>query len=160
MKRTSETLHELSQAVRDLRSAIGVTQQEFASRFPTAIRTVARWENNQPPRGQALVRLAQMAAGLGHEELAGRFVQALQLEMATPNAVEQPELKGWLDGVTVAFRYRFRQYARWNDLAAKIIEAVDYARSAAHEVGSREGDEFEGLSHQLRSSLEKFRGED
>ena len=159
MKRPPDKLNELSQAIRDLRATLRVTQQEFAYRVPTAIRTVARWENNQPPRGQALVRLAQMAEAQGLDEIARKLVRALQLEMTSHNATDQPQLKGWLDGLEVAFRYRHRLGERWTALAVKIIEAVDYATGAAHEVGSREGPEFEDLSRQLKNSLERYKGE-
>ena len=150
---------ELNEAVRNLRKALGATQQEFAYRVPTAIRTVARWENDQPPHGQALVRLAQMAQAEGLEEVAGTFVRALQLEMTSHDATSQPELKGWLDGLVIAFRYRNRLGARWTGLAESIIQAVNYATAAAHEVSSQEGPEFEALSHQLRNRLEMYKGE-
>jgi DNA-binding transcriptional regulator YiaG len=160
IKQTAAIRAELSQAVRDLRKALGATQQGFALRVPTAIRTVARWENGQPPHGKALVRLAQMAEAQSLEDIAGMFVRALQLEMTSHDATAQPELKGWLDGVEVAFRHRYRLRERWTSLAEKIIEAVDFAAGAAYEISSREGPEFEDLSRQLRSRLRAHQGED
>jgi hypothetical protein len=100
-----------------------------------------------------------MAEAQGIEEIAGKLVRALQLEMTSHNASDQPELKGWLDGLEVAFRYRHRLGERWTALAGKIIEALDFATAAAHEVASREGAEFEDLSRQLRSRLETYKGE-
>lgn len=157
MRRSPRQLHEISQAIRCLRKALGLTQQEFAYRIPTAVRTIARWENNYPPHGQSLVRLAQLATAQGLEELAATFVRALQLEMAHHNVADQPELKGWLDGVQVAFRYRHRLQNRWAVLAQNIIDAVQYAARAADEVSSPEGIEFRDLQRQLAASLERSR---
>jgi len=100
-----------------------------------------------------------MAEAQGLEDIAGKFVRSLQLEMTSHNVSDQPELKGWLDGLEVAFRYRHRLGERWASLAGKIIEAVDFATAAAHQVASREGAEFEDLSRQLRRRLENYAGE-
>ncbi len=157
MKRLPQQLTEISQAIRELRQSLGLTQQEFAYRVPTAIRTVARWENNQPPRGKALVRLAQLAQSQDLREIAGKLIGALQLEMASHDATDEPELKGWLDGLQVAFRYRHRRPEQWASLAQGIIDAVDRAEGSAHEVRSPEVSEFGDLSRQLRASLERFK---
>lgn len=52
-----------SQTVLALRKALGKTQQAFATEIAkTAITTVARWETGNPaPRGEVLLRLAQLA---------------------------------------------------------------------------------------------------
>jgi transcriptional regulator with XRE-family HTH domain len=160
IKQTAAVRAELSQAVRDLRKALGATQQEFALRVPTAVRTIARWENGHPPHGKALVRLAQLAEAQGIEEIAGMFVRTLQLEMTNHDVTAQPELKGWLDGVEVAFRHRYRLGERWTTLGEKIIEAVNFAAAAANEISSPEGPEFEDLSRQLRGRLKAHQGED
>jgi transcriptional regulator with XRE-family HTH domain len=159
MKRLPQQLTEISQAIRELRQSLGLTQQEFAYRVPTAIRTVARWENNQPPHGKALVRLAQLAESQDLREIAAKLVSALQLEMASHDATDEPELKGWLDGLQVAFRYRHRRPDKWAALAQEIIDAVDRATTSAREVRSQEVSEFGDLSRQLRASLERFKPE-
>ena len=155
MKREAHS--EISLAIRELRSSLQMTQQDFAYKFPTAIRTIARWENDQPPRGDALVRLAQMAEAQGLPNLASKFVRALQLQMAHQNVGDQPELKGWLDGLQVAFRYRDRLAERWTKLAQQIIDAVDFATNAAYGVRSPEGSDFESLSQQLRAKMEQYK---
>ena len=125
--------------------------------MPTAIRTLARWENSQPPHGQALVRLAQMAEAQGLRETAAKFVRALQAEKTDQDAAGQLELKGWLDGVRLAFHYRYRFYKQWVTLAEQVLGVVNYATRAAAEVSRREGSELEGLARQLKSSLENFK---
>lgn len=41
--------------------ALGHTQQEFAQVLKTAISTIARWETKDPPKGDALLQLADVA---------------------------------------------------------------------------------------------------
>jgi hypothetical protein len=62
MKRNEKKRHAASNAVIALRNALGKTQQEFAVEVvKTAIGTVAVWETTRPPRGEALLRLADVA---------------------------------------------------------------------------------------------------
>jgi len=51
MKRTKKTKDPLCETVRKLRTALGESQQAFAYRMKTAIRTVARYETSAPPKG-------------------------------------------------------------------------------------------------------------
>jgi transcriptional regulator with XRE-family HTH domain len=73
--------NKLTEAVRDLRSALGETQQTFASRMKTAIRTVARWETTRPPSGASLAQLERLAATKGLEDLTAVFRAALADEL-------------------------------------------------------------------------------
>ena len=52
MKRTEKTKNPLCDAVRKLRTALGESQQAFAYRMKTAIRTVARYETVPRQRGR------------------------------------------------------------------------------------------------------------
>jgi transcriptional regulator with XRE-family HTH domain len=78
-----ETKRSVTNAVLGLRTAIGETQQEFAYRMKTAIRTIARWETVRPPRGKALADLARVAEETGQKELAGVFRTAISKELGT-----------------------------------------------------------------------------
>jgi transcriptional regulator with XRE-family HTH domain len=54
---------EASRAVIALRNALKKTQQEFAVEVvKTAISTIARWETKDPPKGDALLQLADVAS--------------------------------------------------------------------------------------------------
>jgi transcriptional regulator with XRE-family HTH domain len=75
-------IHMVSKAVRELRTALGETQQEFAFRVKTAIRTIARWETVQPPRGDTLKGLAYLAEKSGRLDLATVFDKARVAELA------------------------------------------------------------------------------
>ena len=57
-----ELAKSVSDAVRKLRKELGESQQQFAYRMKTAIRTVARYETVRPPKGKVLRQLAVMAA--------------------------------------------------------------------------------------------------
>jgi len=77
MKKTKKTKNPLCDAVRKLRIALGESQQAFAYRMKTAIRTVARYETTTPPKGKALAELFWVAADTGNTELANVFRGAL-----------------------------------------------------------------------------------
>jgi transcriptional regulator with XRE-family HTH domain len=68
---------EVSAAVRALRTALGESQQAFAYRMRTAIRTIARYEVNRPPKGLMLAAFLNVAVTAGESELAGIFRRAL-----------------------------------------------------------------------------------
>jgi transcriptional regulator with XRE-family HTH domain len=71
----------VGQKVREFRLAIGQTQQQFAQTMKTAITTIARYETSRPPRGSALVRLAQLAWDNGQREFADFFSRAFAEDM-------------------------------------------------------------------------------
>jgi transcriptional regulator with XRE-family HTH domain len=73
----------VAQAVRELRTALGESQQAFAYRMKTAIRTIARYETVRPPKGRALAELQQVATDTGHPKLANIFKDALVAELGT-----------------------------------------------------------------------------
>jgi transcriptional regulator with XRE-family HTH domain len=70
-------------AVRELRTALGESQQAFAYRMKTAIRTIARYETVRPPKGRALAELQQVATDTGHQKLANIFKDALIAELGS-----------------------------------------------------------------------------
>ena len=50
-------------AVRNMRLALGESQEQFAKRLKTTVRTISRYETDQPPRGFALQKMWQIAKG-------------------------------------------------------------------------------------------------
>jgi transcriptional regulator with XRE-family HTH domain len=76
MGRHSKKRHAASEAVIALREALGQTQQAFAHKMKTAIVTIARWETSQPPHGQALLRLAEVAKQAWLKDKAGPDVES------------------------------------------------------------------------------------
>jgi transcriptional regulator with XRE-family HTH domain len=71
----------VSAAVRQLREELGESQQQFALRMQTAIRTIARYETVRPPKGKVLRQLEVLALEARQLELAGIFRMALAEEM-------------------------------------------------------------------------------
>jgi transcriptional regulator with XRE-family HTH domain len=65
----------------DLRTALGETQQAFASRLRTAIATIARYETSRPPSGTALASLAVVAQEAGRGDLVLEFMRELGREL-------------------------------------------------------------------------------
>jgi transcriptional regulator with XRE-family HTH domain len=90
-----------SQAVIDLRTALGMSQQRFAvEELSSALNTVARYETTNPPRGEALLRLAKIATDKNLPEIAAKF-RKLRLDeilsaLANTITVNPDTLEGWL----------------------------------------------------------------
>ncbi len=82
----------VAESVRELRNALGESQQAFACRMRTAIRTIARYETARPPKGKALADLFRIAANNGNPELANVFREALAREIGMPIYLPHPGL--------------------------------------------------------------------
>jgi|GEM_PF-3633359 len=81
-------------AVRELRQAYGESQQAFAYRTKTAIRTIARYETVRPPRGAELNQFLELAIAKQRHDLAEIFARAMadELEMKAeriPRTIEE-----------------------------------------------------------------------
>jgi hypothetical protein len=57
------------------------SQQAFAYRMKSAVRTIARYETVRPPRGSVLAQLEGVALEAGRADLATVFRQALAQEL-------------------------------------------------------------------------------
>ena len=89
MKKPKKTKDSLCEAVRNLRTALGESQQAFAYRMKTAIRTIARYETNAPPKGKALAELFWAATETGNQEIARVFQEALTAEIGVAGKLTQ-----------------------------------------------------------------------
>jgi hypothetical protein len=74
----------VSKAVRELLQTLHESQQSFAYRMQTAVRTIARYETVRPPRGAVLAQLESIALETGRADLAAVFRQALTQELDSP----------------------------------------------------------------------------
>ena len=67
-------------AVKALRAALGLSQEDFAAQLDTATLTVGRWENGSfKPNPASLVRLYQLAREKNQSDLAAVFVRGYQV---------------------------------------------------------------------------------
>lgn len=91
----NESVSPVSRAVRDLRVALGETQQEFAYRMKTAIRTIARYETVRPPKHVALVQFIQLAESHGLKDIAILLQSAFEdeLQASVERAVRFVQIK-------------------------------------------------------------------
>lgn len=71
----------IARTVRQLRLALGDTQQQFAERMGWAISTAVRYETTRAPRGRALADLARMAIARGWDDIASVFRMTLAEEL-------------------------------------------------------------------------------
>jgi transcriptional regulator with XRE-family HTH domain len=72
---------ELRRRVRDLRETFGESQEAFARRLGSSVRTVARYETAAPPSGRSLAQFAKLARSEGQAELWAFFEAALAEEL-------------------------------------------------------------------------------
>jgi transcriptional regulator with XRE-family HTH domain len=99
----------VSRAVRELRKALQESQQAFAHRMKTAVRTIARYETVRPPRGKMLAQLEKIAVKAGCAELATVFRQALARELGSPTHLMSPEERAWSQAICNLLRNRERE---------------------------------------------------
>src|SRR5947209_11787397 len=102
----------VSQAVRDLRHAYEESQQAFAYRTKTAIRTIARYETVRPPRGAELGQFLELAIAKGRTDLAEIFGKAMadELNMRAERIPRTVEENIYADLLFLMMRNR--QYSR------------------------------------------------
>ena len=89
MEENKQQVSPISEAVRSLRVELGESQQAFAYRMKTAIRTIARYETTRPPKGKALSEFYRVANEIGNQDLATVFRNALTAEMGTAGKYTQ-----------------------------------------------------------------------
>jgi transcriptional regulator with XRE-family HTH domain len=89
MEENKQQISPISEAVRSLRVALGDSQQAFAYRMKTAIRTIARYETTRPPKGKALSEFYRVALEVGNQDLATVFRNALTAEMGVAGKFTQ-----------------------------------------------------------------------
>jgi transcriptional regulator with XRE-family HTH domain len=70
----------IAEAVAEMRKRMGDTQEQFAARLGYAVRSVARYESNRPPKGFVLIRFARIAYTNGFRDVAEVFLGAIREE--------------------------------------------------------------------------------
>jgi transcriptional regulator with XRE-family HTH domain len=81
MKLILRRRHLLSRALIDLRRCLGETQEHFAHRLGTTVRSISRYESSRVPTGKILSQLELIARTAGHDEYADLFRSALVKEL-------------------------------------------------------------------------------
>jgi transcriptional regulator with XRE-family HTH domain len=70
-----------AEAIKSLRAQLNESQQEFSNRLGVVVRTVARWEREQSPRGDMLLKLADVASQVARQDLVATFHRAYSREI-------------------------------------------------------------------------------
>jgi transcriptional regulator with XRE-family HTH domain len=113
-------MDDLVSAVRELRKALGDSQQAFATRLGMSMRAIANYETDRAPSGRALYKLEQLARASGQYELAHKFAQALATEMDWAHEAGQV----WTGLVRELVRNQ-KHCARWPDIAAALVGELE-----------------------------------
>jgi transcriptional regulator with XRE-family HTH domain len=101
--------HPASKAVIDLREAMGMTQADFSRVIGRAETSVARYETSHPPRGIALLELAQIA---GEQREQSKGPKALIFHMLQQHFLDmhRSEMAAQILGSSVAAPNVIRSY--------------------------------------------------
>jgi transcriptional regulator with XRE-family HTH domain len=160
-------------AVRELRLAVGDSQQDFAGRMNLSTISVARHERSRAPRGKVLAKLAEIANAHGFDQLEDIFRQALIDELGGPppagspiafnNAKEKDLALALLDVL------RRPQYSKEADMIQRILEPIALERQEdadffeASQRGRiaitrllRKGYAVEAITNRMGESVEKI----
>lgn len=111
----------LVSAVRELRKALGDSQQAFATRLGMSMRAIANYETDRAPTGRALYKLEQLARANGQYELAHKFAGALATEMDWAQESGQPV---W-SGVVREIVRNQRLCAGWPNIAMALADELE-----------------------------------
>jgi transcriptional regulator with XRE-family HTH domain len=114
-------MDDLVSAVRELRKALGDSQQAFATRLGMSMRAIANYETDRAPSGRALYKLEQLARASGQYELAHKFAQALATEMDWAQEAGQPV---WTGLVRELVRNQ-KHCAGWPGIAAALVGELE-----------------------------------
>jgi transcriptional regulator with XRE-family HTH domain len=80
----------ITEVVKELRLALGDTQQQFAQRLGLAISTVVRYESTRAPRGPALAQMVKLAIENGFLNIGRRFQLAIIHDQLGSSALTSP----------------------------------------------------------------------
>lgn len=86
MNRNLEFVHHSSFAdcLRELRKQLGLTQQALAVELGLALRTVAHYESDRPPKAPMMIRISRFARSKGLYALADDFVRVAVASLDVP----------------------------------------------------------------------------
>ncbi len=135
--KTQNQPHPISEALRDLRTALGDSQQDFAYRMKTAIRTISRWETIQPPRGPVLLKFIALAQKANRPDVATLFQRAhtAELELDPFNFVGKAHYEHGHDGSYWGFLLQWfegQEQARYGQAFQAAFMAVTRPESYAN----------------------------
>jgi transcriptional regulator with XRE-family HTH domain len=83
---TSEE-QELAEGVKSLRATLNESQQQFSHRLGVSLSTVSRYELKNPPEGDILIKLAQIASEAGRDDLASLFKARFESELKSKGEI-------------------------------------------------------------------------
>lgn len=117
---TSRPRSEISQLVIQLRSALGLTQQQFASLTEVALTSVARWETLYPPRAKRIEQLAVLAEENGLPGIARQFRGSFRRVTAAEILNEVEEARVYADNLYHE-QDEYHKRETWNGLTEVLM---------------------------------------
>lgn len=137
---------EVSEGIRNLRIAIGDTQQQFANRLDLAMSTVVRYESSREPRGTELARFWRLAMEQRLPEYAEVFAKAMgeELEMRAERIPRTIEESLYVDLLFLLMRNRDKLPGLDKSLAQ--VERVFFRCFKQIDESLQSGDDIVGLN--------------
>jgi transcriptional regulator with XRE-family HTH domain len=144
----SNQIMDLTQAVRELRTLTGETQQSFAQRLGLSLRAINNYEKDRAPNSPALFRLAKLARQVGRLDLAQVFSSALSAELQEVVEPMTKEERIW-SSVVLAL-VRDRHLTDWPRIGGFLVKALE---KVAGQKDAAEAEELESVLVEARYSL-------
>jgi transcriptional regulator with XRE-family HTH domain len=119
----------LAQVLRQLRMTLGESQEQFAHRVQSSVRTIARWEGGQSsPSVPAIVKLTQIAESNGVHPVAAVLADSLAMEIGTYQLYEfASRVQVWNTAMAEIEAYA---YSSWEEIAENIEVQLTKIRDA------------------------------
>jgi transcriptional regulator with XRE-family HTH domain len=116
-------------AVRELRTRLGLSQAQFATRIGKSYPSVQRYERGRPPVGRALTPLIELAEAAGHTDLASVFHIAMDHFLSAGISNENVEYQHSEFPKTIICDACKSMLSVAEDLTAKVIELGSVLKS-------------------------------
>lgn len=113
---------DIKAAVKELRKALGDTQQQFAARLKLAISTVVRYELSREPKGAMLIQFHNLAVEQGRQDLAQVFWDAAAAELGQVGIQGVSDI--WSKALTVRNRFK-HNHATVEDLVQALTDIAN-----------------------------------
>jgi DNA-binding transcriptional regulator YiaG len=113
----------VADAVRKLRQSFGESQQAFAYRMQTAVRTIARWEAGKSLSLNALAMLTGLAQGKGDIELTRVFAKAFERGLGGDVPREVEDISADVEALHLMYNHPelADELAKWKRIRDRVL---------------------------------------
>jgi transcriptional regulator with XRE-family HTH domain len=146
-------MEDLASAIKKLRTALGDSQQKFATRLKLSTRAIANYESGRHPIPPIIWSLSRLASDHGHSEIADVFVKAFTDKMKASMQPVTDYEKACVMAVLALVRNR-NHIERWSEIKrAALIELERLAATARSIILATDRDDLQDTLVRVRHWL-------